>query len=254
MGRKRKDRPTMNNYIVIGAGGTGTHLLRPLHAYLTAHHQTDDWMLFIVDGDVVEEKNLARQLFTPATITLNKAVAAAGALNDIPHVAAHEEYVSEENIGRFVQNGDTVFICADNFTVRRRIEDHARTLDNVIIINGGNEKWDGSVQLWVREEGNDITPRIGYLHPEIAVGMGEDRAEMTCIQAAALPGGEQTLIANMTAATWMLTALWRYHEGLAYMPLDNNPGPKTWTEVQFDARNGTVEHIDQRLSAHWSNG
>ena len=241
----------MHNYIMIGAGGTGSHLARPLHTYLTSFHKGDEWILHIVDGDVVEEKNLERQAFRPGTVTMNKAKALALMLADETHIKAYSEYVSEENIGRFVRNGDTVFICADNFTVRARIEQTARATDNVTVINGGNEKWDGSVQLWVREKGKDVTPRIGYLHPEIAVGMGDDRAEMTCVQAAQLPGGEQTLIANLTSATWMLTALWRRHANGHVLSRKQEPGPLTWTEVQFDALHGTVEHIDQRMSAHW---
>jgi ThiF family len=241
----------MKNYIMVGVGGTGTHLLKPLYQYLLSFHKNDEWMLHLVDGDVVEPKNLERQLFAPGMVTMNKAQAAALSLADEAHVRAYPEYVSEENIGRFVQDGDTVLICADNFTVRARIESLARATDNVTIINGGNEKWDGSVQLWVREKGADVTPRIGYLHPEIAVAVGADRAEMTCQQAAALPGGEQTLIANLTSATWMLTALWRRHTNGHVLSKKQEPGPLTWTEVQFDALHGTVEHIDQRMSSHW---
>jgi hypothetical protein len=241
----------MNNYVMVGAGGTGTHLLRPLYMYLSSYHLPADWMLFVLDGDVVEDKNLLRQSFAPGDITFNKALAAARMLQDDFHVRPFPEYLSEENIARFIKSGDTVFICADNFTVRKRIEDHARTLDNITIINGGNEKWDGSVQLWVREKGKDVTPRIGYLHPEIAIAIGEDRAEMTCQQAAALPGGEQTLVANLTSATWMLTALWRKHTNGHVLSRKQEPGPLSWTEVQFDALHGTVEHIDQRMSSHW---
>jgi len=241
----------MHNYLMVGAGGTGTHLLRPLYTYLAAHHTGEEWMLYIADGDVVEEKNLLRQLFPPGTVTMNKAEAAVLSLGKPQNVKAISEYISEENAARFIKDDDTIFICADNFTVRARIEQIARTLDNVTVINGGNEKWDGSVQLWIREKGADVTPRIGYLHPEIAVQVGEDRAEMTCVQAAQLPGGEQTIIANATSANWMLTALWRRHTNGHVLSKKQNPGPQTWTEVQFDALHGTVEHIDQRMSAHW---
>lgn len=242
----------MNNYVVVGAGGTGTNLLPHLVTYLTALHAKEEWMLHIIDGDVVETKNLERQLFAPGTVTMNKAEAVALILADKVHIAAVPEYLSEENLVKYIQDEDIVFICVDNFTVRKRIEDHALTLPNVVIINGGNEKLDGSVQLWVRNKKKNVTPRIGYLHPEIAVGVGTDRAEMTCQQAAALPGGQQTLIANLQAATWMLTALWRYHNSNHKLKRGQTPGPLTWTELQFDIKAGTVEHIDQRMSSHWN--
>lgn len=240
----------MPNYLMVGAGGTGTHLLAPLVTYLRAYHTDGDWQLHIIDGDAVEAKNLARQQFLPGHVTMNKAEAAIQPFNDPEHLKAYPEYLSEANMDRFVQNGDTVFICADNFTVRKRIEEAALALANIVVINGGNETTDGSVQLWIRKKKKNVTPRIGYLHPEVAIAIGDDRAAMTCAQAAALPGGEQTLIANLQSATWMLTALWRYHSG--QYSKAGEPSPHTWTELLFDTKQGTVEHIDQRLSRYWS--
>jgi hypothetical protein len=239
----------VHNYLMVGVGGTGTHLLRPLYAYLSAYHAGGEFQLWLMDGDTVEEKNLERQLFPAGTITMNKAIAAWTAMGSPIDILTVPDYLSEANITKAIQDGDTVFICADNFTVRKRIEDHALTLDNIVIINGGNEGSDGSVQLWVRHDGINVTPRIGYLHPEIAVAIGDDRAEMTCQQAAALPGGQQTLVANLQSATWMLTALWRYHA--EHYDQSGDPGPKTWTELQFDALRGVVDHIDMRMSSHW---
>jgi hypothetical protein len=236
--------------MMIGAGGTGTYLLAPLVTYLRSHHKEDDWILNVMDGDTVETKNLERQLFKDSDVTLNKAEAAVAVFND-GRVRAIPQYLSEENITRMIMEQDIVLICADNFTVRKRIEDHCRALKDVIVVNGGNEKWSGSVQLWVRANGEDLTPRIGYLHPEITAKIGDDRAEMTCAQAAALPGGEQTIIANLQSATWMLTALWRAHALLFIHSAKQEPSPVTWTELQFDALLGTVDHIDQRMSAYW---
>lgn len=235
----------MHNYVMVGVGGTGTMLLRPLYTYLAA--RGDEFKLWLIDGDVVETKNLERQLFEPGDVTVNKAYAAAHGLGaPLGVIEPITDYLSEDNITRYIKNGDTVLICADNFTVRKRIEDHCLTLDTVTVINGGNEKTDGSVQLWVREGGKNITPRIGYLHPEVAIAVGTDRAEMTCAQAAALPGGEQTLIANLQSATWMLTALWRKHTGLHHP--QEEPREATWTELQFDAQAGRVDHVDMRLT------
>lgn len=239
----------MRNYVMVGAGGTGTHLLAPLVAYLRSHHADGEWMLHVVDGDVVETKNLERQLFKDTDVTLNKAVAAVAPFGD-GRIRAVDKYLSEENMERLIMDEDIVLICVDNFTVRKRIEDHCKTLQNVMVINGGNEKYSGSVQLWVRAKGEDVTPRISYLHPEVN-DIGPDRAAMTCAQAAALPGGEQTIIANLQSAAWMLTALWRAHALLFIAEVGKDPSAQTWTELQFDALAGSVEHIDQRMSAFW---
>jgi molybdopterin/thiamine biosynthesis adenylyltransferase len=244
----------MKNYVMVGVGGTGTHLLRPLLAYLKSFHgDGEDWMLHLIDGDVVETKNLERQMFEPGTVTMNKADAAmlanANAFGD--HISPHPFYLSEENMERLITSGDVVFICADNFTVRARIEERALQLGYCTIINGGNEKYDGSVQLFIRADNVNLTPTISYLHPEVKVGEGEDRAEMTCQQAAALPGGEQTLLANLWSATLMLTAFHRYMIGITILAGDE-PSESTWTEAQFDSRTGEVTRIDQRMSKYWN--
>jgi hypothetical protein len=201
----------MNNFVMIGAGGTGTHLLRPLTAYLRASHPEGDWLLHVVDGDTVEAKNLERQLFTPGAVTLNKAAAAVSEMADDGHIRAITDYLSETNMATVIQENDTVLICVDNFTVRKRIEDHCLTLT-----------------------------------------IGDDRAEMTCAQAAALPGGEQTLIANAMTATWMLTALWRTMHHRHELTKRQRPSEATWTELQFDFMKPYVEHIDHRLSKFWN--
>jgi hypothetical protein len=75
---------------------------------------------------------------------------------------------------------------------------------------------------------------------------------MTCAQAAALPGGEQTQIANMMTATWMLTALWRAHIMAYALAKRQMPTSRTWTELQFDIRYGWIEFIDWRVTRHWN--
>lgn len=63
------------NFIIIGAGGTGSRIV-PMLAQLI---QSLPYManlrplLFLIDDDVVEEKNLTRQLFAPQDVGLKKA-------------------------------------------------------------------------------------------------------------------------------------------------------------------------------------
>jgi hypothetical protein len=90
------------------------------------------------------------------------------------------------------------------------------------------------------------------MHPEVTVKVGDDRAEMTCAQAAALPGGDQTIIANAMTATWMLTALWRVMHRKWELTRHQHPSEATWTELQYDFTKPFVEHIDQRMSKFWN--
>lgn len=67
---------------LVGCGGTGSHIAQAL-ARIAAHvhaRRTDLRILFL-DGDVVEEKNVGRQLFTPADVGRNKAQVLAARFN-----------------------------------------------------------------------------------------------------------------------------------------------------------------------------
>lgn len=238
----------MQTYFMVGAGGTGTNLLPALLAYLKSYHgnRDEEYQVVIADGDHFEQGNLARQLFAENLVTTNKAEAMLQMYPGHPMIAV-SRYIGEADIRQMIQSGDIVLICADNHSVRSLIVDHCYTLDDVVVINAGNEITSGSVQLWVRRGGENMTPSLRYGHPEIKYLAEDDRAPMTCIQAAALPGGEQTLLANMTAATYMLTALTRYHHE-HWAKRGNGAG---WTEVQYDFVEGVVEPLDMRERRNW---
>jgi len=228
-----------SRYLMVGAGGTGTHLLHPLINYLDTFHTGSDYLLGVMDGDQVEQKNLSRQLFQATDIYSNKAKAAIHPFESNTSVRAFPEFLGKDNIDKFITDGTVVLICVDNFPVRARIEQHCNNLDNVVVINGGNEEDSGSCQIWVRENGTDITPRLSFLHPEI-YKVEEDRAELSCQAIAQLPGGEQLIIANMSSAMWMLTALMDYHRSKV-----------SWTELHFDLSAGKTFGMDNRTLSGW---
>jgi molybdopterin/thiamine biosynthesis adenylyltransferase len=195
-------------YIMVGAGGTGSILYQPLMRFLRTHHGPETYLVAVIDGDHVEEKNLARQLFPSNEVSNNKAAALVQQTAD-KEGRAVAEFLGDDNIEHRVREGDTVLICADNFDVRQRIERHAMTLENVTIINGGNELLDGSVQIFARRAGKNVTPALSWQHPEILRTSPYDPTKLSCLQRAEIPGGEQTIIANMMSATLILNALRR---------------------------------------------
>ncbi len=233
----------MQTYFMVGAGGTGTHLLPALLTYLRYHHLAGTYQIVVADGDIFEPKNLDRQVFEPGLTTVNKAEAMLLMHPGHPMIAV-SRYIGKADIETMIQDGDCVLICADNYSVRSLITDHVRTLPNAVVINAGNELFDGSVQLWVRHDGENLTPSIKYGHPEIAFKDENDRAAMDCTTLAQLPGGGQTLVANMTAATFMLVALQRWHSGIY-----QDGG---WTELQFDLQAGQIDHINMRERRNWA--
>lgn len=227
------------SYALIGAGGSGTHLLTPMAKYLTTFHGTEPWRLGVFDGDTVEPKNLERQLFADHAVTMNKAEAVVAALGDL-HVTAIPEYLSGDNIARYLQDGTIVLIAVDNYPARALIERHMATLANGVVINLGNEESTGSCQVWIRRDGKNVTPPISFLHDEILSG-GNDRAEMSCAQIALIPGGEQLIIANMASALYGLTALHLYHQA----------SEEYWTELHFDLMAGKTYAVDMRPRRGW---
>jgi molybdopterin/thiamine biosynthesis adenylyltransferase len=233
-------------YSVVGAGGTGSILLDPLVRFLTTRHGAEPFIIAVLDGDHVEAKNLERQLFSAGDLQVNKATALAGQVAN-PNVLAVPSYIDDDNVTSRIKEGDHVLICADNYDVRRRIEDHALTLDNVTIINGGNESLDGSVQIFIRRDGKNMTPPLSYLHPEILEPSPHDPTALSCAEKAEIQGGEQTIIANLASAMNILNAL------RAVLDYDSGPGFELrWTEVMFDLVSGNARGSDLREVAGWT--
>lgn len=238
----------MSTYVLVGAGGTGSWLVPPLLAYLAGHEEKLDpnWQLLLLDGDTVESKNLERQNFSPETVGMNKAEALHAMYNSA-HTQPKAEYLGADNITKYILDNDIVLIGADNMHVRRLIESHVKTLNDAVVINGGNEAISGSVQLYIRQGGKDMTPTLSHLHPEFT-HKDADRSKLSCAEIAKLPGGEQTVLANATSAVMMLAALYRYHRGIWQ---ESDPERTNWTEFQFDHKTGEYYGWDVRTTKGW---
>lgn len=239
---------TLKAYHLIGAGGTGSILFEPLDRFLASFHgnRNEQYIIAVHDGDHVEHKNLERQLFSGRQVDENKANALVArhpqaAATAIPH------YLDDKNWDERMRDGDTILIAVDNFPVRAMIERRGADFDNLTVINGGNESTDGSVQIWIRRGGVDLTPRMSFDHPELLAD-GPNRAAMTCEEVAQLPGGEQTIVANMMSATQMLNALRLVLED---EQLDSDIAI-TWTEAFFDLNTGNAKGFDKRKIEGWT--
>ena len=84
-----KDRPV--KIVMLGAGGTGGHIAPHLYRLLYALERPVRFI--ICDGDIVEEKNLVRQNFTPADLGENKAKVLAERYSSV--FGMETEYVQE---------------------------------------------------------------------------------------------------------------------------------------------------------------
>ncbi len=122
----------------------------------------------LIDGDSYEEHNAERQEFTQRG---NKAEVTADSLrNNFPGLSiwTTTDYLTEDNIGMIVRDGDLVFSCVDNHATRLLLSNRCCDLDNAVLISGGNEYADGNCQVHVRKDGKDLTlPVANDYHPEI---------------------------------------------------------------------------------------
>ncbi len=148
---------------LVGCGGTGSHLasgLASIAASLRARGIEIEMHFY--DGDVVEEKNVGRQLFSTHDIGRNKAEVLAGRINAAfnERVVCHPEMLlSEHDLtpGSYQQLETTLCIvvgCVDNHVARRTMEAHvARSAGRLWWLDCGNDEYSGQICI-----GNERQP------------------------------------------------------------------------------------------------
>jgi molybdopterin/thiamine biosynthesis adenylyltransferase len=232
------------NVRVIGAGGVGGALLPTLLRvmnYGATVYQFDDATCTIVDGDEYEDRNRDRQSFTEKG---NKAKITADRLKpeyDNVVIDTFEKYLTIDNIAEVIKEGDVVFCCVDNHATRLLISQFCQKLENITILSGGNELFDGNIQAYVRRGGVDITPPIEKFHKEIANPNDQNPAyvERKAGCDAMVASAPQLLIVNANVAMYMLNAFQSY--------LLDELGK--WDELFFDTRSWKSRPIKRPVDA-----
>ena len=95
----------------------------------------------------------------------------------------------------------------DNHASRHLADEHAATLRDLTLISGGNDFEDGNLQVYLRRDGRDLTPRLSRYHPEIARPQDRHPAELSCEELMAA-GAPQLLFTNLMVASLMLNAFY----------------------------------------------
>src|SRR5262245_41558733 len=161
---------------VIGLGGIGGIVTQYLAVFLRSLGRPV--RLVLIDGDRYESSNSGRMVFSrvgnKAEVKSAEVLAMLGPCE--VSVAAVPEYVTAENVGRLIRDGDHVLLCVDNHPTRKLISDHCGTLESVALFSGGNDGVEpparlgtyGNVQAYLRQGGKDVTASLTRFHPEIA--------------------------------------------------------------------------------------
>ena len=158
-------------------------------------------------------------------------------------VVAVEDYVTPENLPRLIREDDTVLLAVDNHATRKLVSDYVQNqLTDVCLISGGNEGAGadstgvvqrgtyGNVQIYLSQDGVDVTPPLTRFHPEIEDPADQVPTDLSCTEA--LVSTPQILFANLAVASSMLNAFWLHLCAALH-----------YTELCFDIHDGRMQPL-----------
>jgi len=211
------------NIKIIGLGGIGSILSEKICRFLNYLNNFESHIK-LIDGDSYEPKNFERQDFM---MLGNKSKVKMEELRkkfnnlDINFVS---QFLNDDNISSYIYNNDIVFVCVDNHKTRRIVSDYCSTLSNIILISGGNEYTDGNVQIYVRYNDVDITPKVTDYHPEIINAQDNHPDDLSCEELA--QSDPQLYFTNLGVATIMC---WAFYNIVVLKDY-------TYSEIYFDIK------------------
>ena len=188
----------MNTVHLIGVGGIGGVLLQSIDK---SKKLFEDRHIFLWDGDRVEESNLDRQYFTKRDIGRNKAKAFYDKYKESLSIEFTPEYFTER-MYESIDNGDLIFVCADNHGARLSALNVCDRLENVTVIIGANESIDAEAYIYFKEwKDTPFDPRVYY--PILLDHDPHDPTKPSCT-GHVLEYTPQLAIANTMASSFMM--------------------------------------------------
>lgn len=193
--------------VIVGCGGTGSHYIKELGRLLYGKHGTSkDIRIILIDGDLVEEKNLVRQAFLPQDIGRNKAQVMAEILSQAYGVEAgfYDRYIDSPIDFKELVRDDAVVLlvgCVDNHQCRQSMHRFYMERENCIYMDSANEFSAGEVVIGSRIGHVEMYPDRCQYFPEVLEANEKRRSEESCeVLNAASP---QHMLTNQLAA-WIL--------------------------------------------------
>lgn len=237
-------------YVLVGTGGTGSYLINLLVHYLNV--KKEESKVILVDGDVLEKRNLLRQGFIQKDVGKNKAEVLLERFKRVANknvtIECHGDFVrSIDDIVDLVGNEQevTLISCVDNNMARLRMllaqyKIFFKENRNITFIDGGNAEWEGQTLVNKIEE-RDVEPII--FGDEIRINESSEHVpniifeegwkdtltvgdfEMSCDEI--VESAPQNILANMTSA----------------MGIMRRVNDKKQVRYQFDTRRGLQEEF-----------
>lgn len=213
--------------LLIGAGGTGSHICRELieldSALVALGHQ--GLHVTIADNGVVTNANLARQLFYPVDLGMNKAVALVNSANNLH--GKDWRYIDEEidvNCGHEIRavSPDLIITAVDKPSVRKNIATRTKVgtpeFERIIWLDAGNSDLQGQVVLGELVTSSDESERLPHVCDLFDYSdLTDDESEIkSCSSEESLT--RQSLGVNATAARIVSQLLWNL---IRFMSIEN---------------------------------
>lgn len=198
---------------IVGCGGTGSNYIKELARYLATNKSyLLNAQVVLIDGDVVEEKNLKRQSFIKEDILMNKAEAMALAVNDtydmlfsyVPEYLASKDHMLHlmKNVYGNDAREEEICIpiivgCVDNHNCRKILHEVFQEYSDIIYIDAANEFSTGEVVVGVKNNYAVIAQDRAFYFPEVLED-SKSVLEMSCTELNQVK--PQHLVTNLFAA------------------------------------------------------
>lgn len=202
---------------VVGAGGTGSHVLTglaQLHTAMLALGHEGGLAVTAIDDDTVSEANVGRQMFYPSDVGMHKATVLIHRINMAMGTDWKSKCVRIKGKAD-LRDYDMVIGCVDNRAARKAIVD-SLTGQDAYWLDLGNRLHEGQVILGefrsAAKKGKEESVRLPHaadLFPEIVDASLESEDDTpSCSLAEALE--KQALFINRGMALYATNLLWEW--------------------------------------------
>lgn len=126
-----------------------------------------------------------------------------------------------------------IFVCVDNAKTRYELSMYAESFDNIMVINGGNEKTTGQANVYERRGGHALDPNLPELFDNVRPDIDKRPDELACTMIA--PKHDQVALTNCAVAIKMMEFFVHW---VTHGSLDDFPGRRgtkcRYNEVVLD--------------------
>jgi len=203
------------NIYFVGMGGIGSQLCEPICRFVNFLDNKNDYSIIFIDGDEYEESNQTRQNIDIEDLGINKAESQLKKMYRLfPNLDLQTNaiYINNRNIKDLIDPNQNIIVLAgvDNNKTRNVLQKYCLTLENVLLLSGGNEYYDGDVQIYARKEGKELLPPIWKYNQGIMRPKDKSPENIGCDEL--VESVPQLIFTNGMVSACMQMAFYKYYK------------------------------------------